>query len=161
MKKKAEVLLGAIVIVILVLIFIAWLVNEGWKECKNDSDCGTDQYCSSGFECKQIPIIEKTIQSTNYEMFAFIIALGLIAFAIYIKLGLGSPPTKQVIREVVTVKEKPEIKEVYSTPQGSKYHLLHCITLSGKKELRRYIDIQTASNMDLKPCHVCLSEEKS
>jgi len=43
--KKAQAMLGTVVIVLIVVLFLAWVINESWKECRNDSDCEDAEFC--------------------------------------------------------------------------------------------------------------------
>jgi hypothetical protein len=85
--KKGDVGLGAIIVIILIIIFLGWLINEGWKECRVDSDCKEAQYCTSQNTCKDIPVIEKTSPNTaiNYNYAAWVIGLSLIVAALIMK----------------------------------------------------------------------------
>ena len=48
---------------------------------------------------------------------------------------------------------------VYSTKSGSRYHKADCITLKGKKGLRKHSDNTAATKKKLKPCNVCMSKK--
>jgi hypothetical protein len=75
-----------IIVIIIVVLALGWLVNEGWKECRVDSDCKSGQYCSSKFECNDIPVIEKTSrQSYISNLGAWVIGISLIVAAIIMK----------------------------------------------------------------------------
>lgn len=85
--KKADVGLGAIIIIIIIVLFLGWLVNEGWKECRIESDCKSDQYCTSQFECKDIPVMKSSAPSQGVigDYGAPIIGISLIAAALIMK----------------------------------------------------------------------------
>lgn len=111
MNKKGA-WLEALVIIIIVLAFAGWLINESWKECRSDSDCKSGQYCSSRFECRDIPkIVEKAspIMSTQS---ALILSVAIIVAAIILKLGNPFKKEKK-IEEKHHKEEKPhkETKE--------------------------------------------------
>lgn len=86
LNKRADIGLGVIIVIIIIVIFLGWLIHEGWKECRVDSDCRENQYCTSTFECKDIPVIEKVSpQFVNFTGVAWIIGLCLIAAALILK----------------------------------------------------------------------------
>ena len=59
MNTKGVVELGAVVIVVLVIVFLGWLIEVGQRECNGNRECGENQYCGSDFSCHNIPVIEK------------------------------------------------------------------------------------------------------
>ena len=66
--------------------FLGWLVNEGWKECRADSDCKSNQYCSSKFDCRDIPVMEKASPgSSSLVGPAAIVGFSLVAAALIMK----------------------------------------------------------------------------
>lgn len=92
--KKGMVCLTCLIVVALILVFFGWVIKEGYKECRRDSDCKNGYYCSSSFECRQIPIIQETTSPPNYDKAAWIIGISLIIAAIIIKWNTKKKPTK-------------------------------------------------------------------
>ena len=84
---KADVGLGVIIVILIIVLALGWLVNEGYKECHNDSDCADNQYCTSGFECKDIPQPTQASpkQSIISDYGAWVVGLSLIVAAVIIK----------------------------------------------------------------------------
>ncbi len=86
--KRADIGLGVILVIIIVVLFFGWLINEGWKECRVNSDCKTDQYCGSDFGCHDLQVIKQSASASppvNYTAVAWIIGLCLIIAAIIMK----------------------------------------------------------------------------
>ena len=105
--KKGDIGFGAVIVIIIIVIFLGWLINQGWKECRVDSDCGSDQYCTSQFTCKNIPVIEKSSpsQAGDYTNIAWIIGLSLIIAALIMKWDSFFPKKRN--------NDKPKNKEGY------------------------------------------------
>jgi len=82
MNKKADVGVGIILLVLIVLIFLSLWSFSGNRECNSNSGCSENQYCGSDFACHNIPIIEKTVVQKSYTMPILIICLTIIALAI-------------------------------------------------------------------------------
>jgi hypothetical protein len=85
MDKKADVGLGTLIVIILIIIVLGWLINEGWKECRADSDCRDNQYCGADFSCHDFKVITKEVvkaSPADYTGVAWIIGLCLIAAAV-------------------------------------------------------------------------------
>ncbi len=70
---------------VLVVVLIADLVNIANRECNRDSQCGKNQYCTSNYECKDIPLANANIYEVNLIGPAIIIAIGLIIAAAILK----------------------------------------------------------------------------
>jgi len=86
MNKKADIGLGIILVIIIIVIFLGWLVNEGWKECRADNDCKQNQYCTSQFTCKDIPVREKFSPSAPVsDDAAWILGVALVIAALILK----------------------------------------------------------------------------
>jgi len=85
-NKKGQTL-ESVVIIIIIILFLGWLINEGWKECRIDSDCSENQYCTSQFECKDVPVIEKSapVPMLNSNSAAWVVGLCLIIAALIMK----------------------------------------------------------------------------
>jgi len=60
-------------------------VAEGAKECKVDSDCGTNRYCGSDFKCHSFPAIENTIVKTDWTTPSIIIGLSIVLAALILR----------------------------------------------------------------------------
>jgi uncharacterized protein YpmB len=87
LNKKADAVITLLIIIIIV-IFLAWLINQGWKECRVDSDCEDKQYCGSDFSCHDFKVIEvqkSSPSSVNYNVAAWIIGISLILAALIMK----------------------------------------------------------------------------
>ncbi len=85
--KKAEAWLGAIFIIIIILLFLAWIVTYAQRECNSNEDCAKDSYCGSDFDCHRHPIImqEKIISQNDYTGAAFILGLSLVVAALILR----------------------------------------------------------------------------
>ncbi len=83
MNKKADVGVGTILLVVIIVLALGWLVNEGWKECRTDADCGSDEYCGSDFECHKHQIVQQSPQGLNAA--AWILGISLIIAALIMK----------------------------------------------------------------------------
>ena len=84
LNKKADVVIGVIIIIILILIFLGWLIHEGQKECRSNKDCKTNEYCGSDFACHNIPKTEPSPPG-DYTNAAWIIGISLIVAALILK----------------------------------------------------------------------------
>ena len=86
MNKKGNIILGVLLIVIIIII-IVWLAGMAGRQCRRDTDCGTERYCGSDFKCHNIPVIEKTVIENHYDftVAGFLIALGIVIAAIIIR----------------------------------------------------------------------------
>jgi hypothetical protein len=114
LNKRADIGLGVIIVILIIVVFLGWLVNEGWKECRVDSDCKTNQYCTSQFECKDIPVIEKVSpQNVNYNSVAWIIGLCLVAAALNLKWDSIFPKKEAPKSNPQKTKANPQKKEEY------------------------------------------------
>ena len=85
MNKKADGGLTAIIIIIIIVLAIGWLVNEGYKECRSDSDCSDTEYCGSDFSCHQHKVIKESAAPININTAAWVIGISLIIAAIIMK----------------------------------------------------------------------------
>jgi uncharacterized ion transporter superfamily protein YfcC len=85
-SKKSEAL-TIIVIVVIILVFLGWVINVGSRECKNNSQCGSGQYCGSDYACHQIPTIEKTTVKNNLILPSIIIGIAIVMGAVIIRYG--------------------------------------------------------------------------
>ncbi|MBU0471036.1 MAG: hypothetical protein KKF65_00300 [Nanoarchaeota archaeon] len=90
--KKGDGGLTAVVIIIIIIAFIAWLVKLGQRECNNDNECENDFYCGADFSCHKMSVIERTVSPTivtkDYSGLAksfLILALALIVSSIILK----------------------------------------------------------------------------
>ena len=103
--KKAEGMLGAIVIVLIVIIFFVWLIGEAQKECRRDSDCNNG-ICNSNFECVSI---QKSNSAQNFNTGALILGVALIIAALIMKWD-----------KIFGKKEKKELEEEKEEKEDSK-----------------------------------------
>lgn len=122
LNKRADVGLGVIVVILIIAIFLGWLVREGWKECRVDSDCGEGKYCTSQFECKQIPVIEKTSPSNQFtagNSTAWIIGICLIIAAIIMKWdSIAGAFRKKAAKKMVREEYVDLSKKYHSEDKG-------------------------------------------
>jgi len=79
--KKAEGMIGVIVIVLIISITIVWIVSEAQKECRKDSDCNNG-ICNSNFECVSLP---KSSTTQNFNTAALILGISLIIVALIMR----------------------------------------------------------------------------
>ena len=77
--KKGEAM-GVVVIVLVIVVFLAWFINESWKECRSDSDCNNG-ICNSNFECVSI----QQNSGQNFNTGALILGVALIIAALIMK----------------------------------------------------------------------------
>ena len=77
-NRRGDVGLGAIVVIVIILVFIGWLINLGMRECTSSTQCGEGSYCGSDFACHPIPTIEKTTVTNNLLVPSIIIGLAII-----------------------------------------------------------------------------------
>lgn len=81
----------AIMAILLIVVIIIWIVQavDASRECKSDEQCAEEQYCTSEFKCKDIPVIEKEIivEKTNIPRTALFLGLAIIIAALIIRFG--------------------------------------------------------------------------
>ena len=79
-NKKADMGVGVILLIVIVIFALGWLINAGWKECKYNSECTENQYCGSDFACHDMKVITKTEYSStvDYTPAAWILGASLI-----------------------------------------------------------------------------------
>jgi hypothetical protein len=115
MNNKGDGGLTAIVIIVVIIVFLAWLVNISQRECHSNKDCTDEQYCGSDFACHRIPIIERetspTVIQRNYLGPAWIIGIAMVITAILFNLDKIFPRR---------YKEKKEDTAAYYKKQSSK-----------------------------------------
>jgi len=108
-SRKADGGLTIVLIVVIIVVFLGWLVNLGSKECRNNSDCSSGNYCGSDFLCHQIPVIEKTVSKNNFIMPSIIIGLAIIIAAYILKSDrLKFKPKKS--EQTTLTEEKSKMK---------------------------------------------------
>ncbi|MDO8480806.1 MAG: hypothetical protein Q7S65_03215 [Nanoarchaeota archaeon] len=84
MRKKGEVTLAVIVLIVIIIVFLGWMMKEGWKECQNNSDCKGTEYCGSDFSCHEFKVITLSPRDRSYDT-AWIIGICIIIAAIIFK----------------------------------------------------------------------------
>ncbi|MBD3164621.1 hypothetical protein GF323_05470 [Candidatus Woesearchaeota archaeon] len=85
-NKKADISLGAIILVIIIVVFLGWLINEGSKDCRADADCEKTQYCGADFACHDHKVIrEEKASPLIANNAAWVIGLSLIIAALIFK----------------------------------------------------------------------------
>ena len=87
-SKKADIGFGVVLLILVIVLFLGWLVNEGWKECKGDADCKKGEYCTSSFDCRAIPPQSASAEYASPLVslpVALVIGLSLIIAAIILK----------------------------------------------------------------------------
>jgi hypothetical protein len=118
MNTRGDVGLGAILIIIIIIVLaLGWLINEGWKECRYDSDCGDVYYCISYFVCNEIPVIEQRVEQAapvNIPMAAaWVIGLSLIIAAIIFKWDTFKRKPKEKTPEQKKEEEQDKQSQSY------------------------------------------------
>ncbi len=95
--KKAEAITATVIIVLIIIIFLGWLVDRGSRECKTNAGCGEGSYCGSDFQCHQMPVIEKTVNTHvhQYTNAGLIIGLAIVIAAIILRWPKQKPRTMQ------------------------------------------------------------------
>lgn len=76
LDKKAQGAGIALIIIIIIIIIYAIIVNAV-KECRSDTDCGSERYCGSDFKCHDMKIVQKTIIQNQYETWKAALVLGI------------------------------------------------------------------------------------
>src|SRR3990167_1659528 len=81
LHKKAEIGLGVIVLVVIVLFSLGWVINTNQRECRSNKDCGSEAYCGTDFSCHTYPTIQKTVVQYNLFWPAVVIGIAIVAAA--------------------------------------------------------------------------------
>jgi len=90
MNKKGNIMIIVIVVWIIIAIIMVGSVvllyknTVGARECRNDSDCPSNNYCGSDFACHQFKIVEQT--ENRYTGAAIIVGIAIVVAA-YILRG--------------------------------------------------------------------------
>lgn len=82
-KKGAAFAIVLVVIIIVVAVF--WVIDFFQRGCNQDTDCPTNYYCGSDFECHEFKIVEITEIHNNFLIPSLIIAGAIIIGAFIIK----------------------------------------------------------------------------
>ncbi|MBR9699516.1 hypothetical protein GOV09_03625 [Candidatus Woesearchaeota archaeon] len=77
MNKRADFGIGWILLIIVIILALGWLVNEGWKECRVDSDCSEAQYCGSDFSCHDMQIFREVGSPQGIHLNSAVVFLGI------------------------------------------------------------------------------------
>ncbi|MCK5283599.1 MAG: hypothetical protein KAK00_09425 [Nanoarchaeota archaeon] len=87
MDKKSVIDPGSILLIVIIVLFFGWLINNSWKECRVDSDCGGGQYCGSDFDCHDFKVVVKEIKvvESNVNTAAWILGLLIVISALIMK----------------------------------------------------------------------------
>jgi hypothetical protein len=110
-NKRADITIGTILLIVIILLFLGWIINESWKECRVDADCKSNQYCTSSFTCKDVPVVEKTSPAIAADLtaVAWIIGLCLIIAAAILRWdSISATFKKKDIRIIETQKREEE-----------------------------------------------------
>lgn len=90
---------AALLISIVVVIFISWMVLLGSRECTKDSQCDKGEYCTSNFECKEVPVKQKVVYEINLGIPAIILSVAIIIAAFVFRGGIRKNDLERFIRE--------------------------------------------------------------
>lgn len=107
--KKAEIGIGIIFLVAIIIFFIGWLINVNQRECRTNKDCGSTSYCGSDFACHEYPVIQQTFVQYNFLLPSLIIGIAIVFAALVYKWS------KQSTNEELNKVEEP--KQVASQPE--------------------------------------------
>jgi len=123
-NKKSEAGLGAILVVIIIVLFLGWLITFSQRECRTNKDCGAEAYCGSDFACHSYPTIQKTIVQYNLLLPSVIIGIAIVVAAVILKRNafkstdvITKQPKTETRKEEVT--EVDEITESYYKSEGN------------------------------------------
>ncbi|MFH1850024.1 MAG: Ada metal-binding domain-containing protein [archaeon] len=178
--KKGYVL--PLVLVLIVIVFFAWLILVNSRECTSDADCGADSYCSVDYSCHKIPVIERTVvtEQNVYSLRfpSIVIALGIIAAAIVLKKRRPEQKQQKPVQDYYTAStprtdgrtlyqpsplakpesRKAEPRKVIGSKSRGIYHHRDCFWAK-KVPLENQIVFdseEAARKNSYKPCKVCL-----
>ncbi|MBW2974913.1 hypothetical protein KY366_04310 [Candidatus Woesearchaeota archaeon] len=111
-NKKAEVTVGLILLVLIILIFLSLWGLSSSAECKSNRDCGENSYCGSDLSCHEMPVIEKTVVQRSFTLPLLIICTTVIALAVIWKwetlFGKRGEKTESFMPKEGMKKETPE-----------------------------------------------------
>lgn len=87
---------GAFIVIVIIAFSIAGAatvlkVLDGSKECKVNSDCGSDMYCGSDFKCHTFPTIENTTINTDWTTPAAILGMAIVLGALIVRRRQPQP----------------------------------------------------------------------
>jgi len=85
LHKKGDAGIAIALIVVVIVLFLAWLVNIGNRECNSNKDCGSDMYCGSDFTCHSYPNVQKTVVQYSLILPALIIGIAIVVAAYIFK----------------------------------------------------------------------------
>ncbi len=81
MRGKKANAAAIILVILIIIILIGWWATVANRECSTDSDCGEGRYCDSGYRCRQVPVIEKTVVIHDYTKAALILGIAIVLAA--------------------------------------------------------------------------------
>lgn len=119
LNKKADIGVGVIVLVTVLLTFIAFFATLGQRECRGNKDCGSESYCGSDFSCHPYPSIQKTVVQYNLMVPSVIIGIAIVIGAIILNRNKGSAKeeSRQSLEQQIEIKAKePEEVEDIREP---------------------------------------------
>ena len=106
-SKKAEIGLGIIFLVVIIIFFIGWLINFNQRECRTNKECGKTSYCGSDFACHEFPVMQQTVVQYNFLLPSIIIGIAIISAALIYRWNYQIQK-----EEIIQIEEpKPVVKE--------------------------------------------------
>ncbi len=104
-SKKAQWVGPTMVfIVIIALLFIAWLIIYSQRECHSNADCDADAYCGADFTCNKYPQITQTIRRSDFTGAAFLVGLAIVAAAVILRRK-QKVPSENIAPKVIHTKD--------------------------------------------------------
>jgi hypothetical protein len=116
-KKGQSVGPTTVFIVMISLIFIAWLIIYSQRECHSNADCDADAYCGADFSCHKYPQITQTIRRSDFTGAAFLVGLAIVAAAIILRRK-QSVPRDNIEPKVIRTKGDSSHDEHAHTPHS-------------------------------------------
>lgn len=122
-SKKAEIGIGAIFLVAILVFFAGWLIETNQRECRSNKDCGSASYCGSDFACHEYPVIQQTVVKYNLLFPSLIIGIAIVAAAfIYRWKSRENNETIVIEEQKPSAKEPEEVEEItkpYYSSEGN------------------------------------------
>ena len=112
LNRKAEAGLTLILVIIVAVLVFGWALNASQRECKKNSDCNSESYCGSDFQCHKYPNIQ--VVQYNFLGPAIIIGIAILLAALIIRWNRQqSQPETQEAPRTEEIVEVEDISEPY------------------------------------------------
>ena len=80
-SKKADIGIGALFLIVILVFFVGWLVEINQRECRTNKDCGLSSYCGSDFACHEFPVVQQNIVQYNFLLPSIILGIAILLAA--------------------------------------------------------------------------------